>query len=68
MKRSIKEISIMALAGILCLSTAPCAFAATGTKGAGRSELSQYNAELATQRTKLKELITESKQLTKWNP
>ena len=64
MKRSIREISIMALAGILCLSTAPCAFAATGTKFAGRSELSQYNAELATQRTKLKELISESKQLT----
>ena len=64
MKRSIKKISITALEGILCLNTATCAFAATGTKFAERSELSQCKAELVTQRANLKELITESKQLT----
>ena len=64
MKRSIKRISLTVLTGVLCLSNAPCSFAASKA-GSGKSELSQYNAELATQRSKLSELIAESRALTK---
>ncbi len=64
MKKNFKRIGLFALTGMLALSQAPAAFAATKQAGSGKSELSSYNAELATQRTKLSELISESKSLT----
>ena len=63
MKQNMKRISVMMLSGILCLGAAQNAFAASKA-GSGKSELSSYNAELATQRTRLGELISMNKQLT----
>ena len=64
MKKSIKTLGLLALTGMLAVSQGATAFAATKTPGSGRSELSTYNAELATQRSKLSGLITESKELS----
>ena len=64
MKKNLKRLGLLTLTGMLALSQAPAAFAATKQPGSGKSELSVYNAELATQRTKLSELISESKSLT----
>lgn len=64
MRKSFKRIGLLTLTGMLALSQASTAFAATKQSGSGKSELSSYNAELATQRTKLSELISESKALT----
>ena len=63
MRKSLQKLSVMALTGMLCMSVAPCAFAA-GKAGSGKSVLSQYHADLANQRTELGELITDSKELT----
>ena len=62
MKQNMKRISVMMLSGILCLGAAQNAFAASKA-GSGKSELSSYNAELATQRTRLGEIISMNKQL-----
>ena len=64
MKKNFRRIGLLTLTGMLALSQASTAFAATKQPGSGKSELSSYNAELATQRTKLSELISESKALT----
>ena len=63
MRKSLKKLGIMALTGMLCMSTAPCAFAAEKA-GSGKSVLSQYHADLANQRYDLSELINDSKDLT----
>lgn len=60
MKKSLQKLSVMALTGMLCMSTAPCAFAA----GHGKSVLKEYNQEIAEKRSELSELITDSKELT----
>lgn len=64
MKKSFEKFGLLALTGMLVLGQSSSAFAASKTPGSGKSELSTYNAELATQRSKLSELITESKELT----
>ncbi len=55
---------MLAMTGMLILSQGTCAFAAKGEAGSGKSVLSSYNAELSAQRSDLKELIAESKELT----
>ena len=60
MKKTLQKLSMMALTGMLCLSTAPCAFAA----GTEKSALKEYNQEIAEKRSELGELITDSKELT----
>lgn len=64
MKRTFKRLGLMTLTGILALSQAPAALAATKSPGSGKSALSSYNAELATQRTQLSELSAETKELS----
>ncbi len=64
MNKNLKRLGLLTLTGMLTLSQAPAVFAASKQAGSGKSELSSYNAELATQRTKLSELISESKSLT----
>lgn len=64
MKRTFEKLGLLALTGMLVFGQTSSAIAATKSPGSGKSELSVYNAELATQRSKLSELITESKELT----
>ncbi len=64
MKRTFEKLGLLALTGMLVLGQTSSAIAATKSPGSGKSELSVYNAELATQRSKLSELITASKELT----
>ncbi len=64
MKKTVKSLGMLAMTGMLILSQGTCAFAAKGEAGSGKSVLSSYNAELSAQRSDLKELIAESKELT----
>ena len=63
MRKSLQKLSVMALTGMLCMSTAPCAFAA-GRAGGMKAELASYQEAIADQRSELSELITDSKELT----
>ena len=60
MKKSLQKLSVMVLSGMLCLSTAPCAFAA----GHGKSARKEYNQQIAEKRSELSALSTDSKELT----
>ena len=64
MRKSIRNLGMLAMTGMLILGQGTCAFAAKGVAGSGKSVLSSYNAKLATQRSSLSELIAESKALT----
>lgn len=64
MRKTVKNLGMLAMTGMLILSQGTCAFAAKGTAGSGKSVLSSYNAELSAQRSSLSELIAESKTLT----
>ena len=64
MKKTFEKVGLLALTGMLVIGQASATFASTKTPGSGKSELSTYNAELATQRTKLSELIAKSKELS----
>lgn len=64
MKKALKKVSIVALSGILCLSSLSLGYAATKTKTGG-GVLKEYNSKLSSQRAELAELIQDSKALTK---
>ena len=64
MRKSIRNLGMLAMTGMLIMGQGTRAFAAKGVAGSGKSVLSSYNAELSAQRSSLSELIAESKELT----